>query len=360
MRAPLPPNEQERLDELHSLGILDTLPEQGYDDITLLASQLCDSPIALVSLIDEERQWFKSAVGLDLSQTSRDVAFCAYAILEPDDLMVVTDASQDARFSDNPLVSSDPAIRFYAGAPLVTSNGNALGTLCVIDRKERDLTPEQNRALRALARQVVAQIELGEMVGELEQARATQARYQQQLEEYQLALEEKLAVIAERSITDPLTGVKNRRAFMEKIEEEMERNRRYGTPVALALLDVDWFKAFNDDFGHQAGDVALIEVARLIEGQSRTLDSVSRFGGEEFAVILVDTDSEGAYVIAERIRTAIEGAEWANRPVTVSIGVASSADADGVDEIIRVADQALYRAKDSGRNRTMHAESRTA
>ncbi|MDH3305907.1 MAG: diguanylate cyclase [Acidimicrobiia bacterium] len=332
------------------------MPEQAHDDIALLASQLCASPIALVSLVDEERQWFKSRLGLDAEETHRDLAFCAHAILDPHEVLVVEDATQDKRFADHPFVVSDPSIRFYAGAPLVTSAGHALGTLCVIDRESRRLSPDQDRALRALARQVVAQMELGRTVGELELAIAARDRTEQQLVGYQQALEHQMAVISERSITDPLTGVRNRRAFMEKLEEELDRSRRYGTPVALAMIDVDHFKDFNDDFGHQAGDDALVQVAQLIENESRSLDVVSRYGGEEFAVILANTDAEGAYALAERFRKAVESAHWDHRTVTVSIGVATSADSDTIIGIIGAADAAMYAAKASGRNQTTAAE----
>ena len=146
---------------------VDTLPEATYDSITFLASQICNVPIALVSIVDEDRQWFKSRVGLEVSETHRDLAFCAHAINEPDEIMIVTDASSDERFRANPLVTGDPNIRFYAGAPLVTTGGSALGTLCVIDREPRELTEEQRESLRALSVQVMALLELRRTVREL-------------------------------------------------------------------------------------------------------------------------------------------------------------------------------------------------
>jgi two-component system, NtrC family, sensor kinase len=157
--APTPTPEAARVAALQRYAILDTEPEQAFDDLTLLASYVCKTPIALISLVDENRQWFKSRVGLSVLETPREVAFCSVAIQQPD-VLVVPDTLEDARFRDNPLVVAEPKIRFYAGAPLVTEEGHALGTLCVIDRTPRELLPDQKEALQALSRLVLAQLEL--------------------------------------------------------------------------------------------------------------------------------------------------------------------------------------------------------
>jgi anti-sigma regulatory factor (Ser/Thr protein kinase) len=175
--------EAERLAALRRYKILDTEPEQRFDDLALLASQICGTPMALISLVDRDRQWFKARVGVDVVQTPRDVAFCAHAIRQPN-LFIVPDALQDVRFRDNPLVLTAPHIRFYAGAPLVTADGHALGTICVIDQQPRVLTKSQAAALEALKRQVVSQLELrlslNELAGALE-ARDRAERDQERL-----------------------------------------------------------------------------------------------------------------------------------------------------------------------------------
>lgn len=157
--APLPLDEQERLDELRKYGILDTEPEDVFEDMVKLANYICQTPISAISLVDEHRQWFKAIAGLSAKETSRDVAFCAHAILQ-DETMIVSDALQDERFHDNPLVIGGPNIRFYAGVPLTTPDGYHLGTLCVIDSKPRELSNEQLKALSTLTDSIMAHLNL--------------------------------------------------------------------------------------------------------------------------------------------------------------------------------------------------------
>src|SRR5215472_2209045 len=180
MVAPIQ-NEKQRLKVLWQYDVLDTVPEEVFDDLTELAARICEAPVAMITLVDEKRQWFKAKVGVTVNETSRDISFCSRAI-EQSDLYIIPDAAADARFAENPLVISDPKIRFYAGAPLVTPDGYALGTLCVIDKVPRELRPEQKQALRVLARHVMTQLELRRHSRELASANRARDRIQKDLE----------------------------------------------------------------------------------------------------------------------------------------------------------------------------------
>lgn len=184
MIAPKPKNERQRLNILWQYEVLDTVPEEVFDDLTDLAAHICEAPIALISLVDEDRQWFKSRVGMSKKETSRDISFCAHAILN-EGLFIVSDASKDPRFKNNPLVTGPQKIRFYAGAPLITPDGHALGTLCVLDCKPRKLRPEQANSLRVLAHHVVSQLELRRHAKELAAVRKSSDQQRVKLEQAQ-------------------------------------------------------------------------------------------------------------------------------------------------------------------------------
>ena len=177
-------NEEERLKTLSNYKILDTLPEEDYDAIAKIASGICNSPIALISLIDDKRQWFKSNLGLEVRETPKELAFCAHSILNPDELFIINDATKDERFFDNPLTTSDPNVIFYAGAPLNTSEGFPLGTLCVIDNKPRELDQNQKDSLKLLARQVVRLLELRKKNYELNEVNNKAIKLNEQLNDF--------------------------------------------------------------------------------------------------------------------------------------------------------------------------------
>jgi len=348
--APLPANEGQRLQALQAYGILDSASEQSFDDLARLAALCCQAPIALLSLVDRERQWFKAHIGIDSTGTHRDLSFCAHAILQPEQVMEVADARRDARFAGNALVTGEPHIVFYAGAPLRTPTGEALGTLCVVDHRPRELTGLQRRMLAGLAAQAMTQLELRRTVMTLEAALDSQARYVEQLERAHRELEQECA-------TDDLTGLGNRRAFQERLDTELARGEVNGGVVALVLLDVDFFKRYNDSFGHPAGDEVLRVLATLIRQACRGCDFAARVGGEEFALILPGMTREGAQVIAERLRRSVQRAVWPHRQVTISAGVALAEPVgDSSGRLAERADVALYRAKRDGRNRVTMAE----
>jgi diguanylate cyclase (GGDEF)-like protein len=329
MEYDTPGAEDRRQAVLDSYGILDTADERPYSEMIRLAAYICQTPSAMISFVDRERIWMKATFGVPDREAPRAISFCSYAIKTPDQVMMVSDASQDPRFVGNPLVTGGPKIRLYAGAPMVSPEGEALGTICVMDQAPRELSTPQLEALQILARQVVGQLELRRNYAALETANA------------------KLATL---SLTDALTCIPNRRAFNLRIAEEEARARRTGEPLSLLLADIDNFKAYNDSFGHPAGDEALYAMAQMLSAGARPYDFTARYGGEEFAVILPRTNLEAAFAVAQRLCHSAAGLDIAHRPLTLSIGVAGMSCDFNSKELIRVADRALYLAKARGRN----------
>lgn len=314
------PQEEKRLEALREYDILDTAPEESFDRITRLAKSALQMPIVLVSLVDENRQWFKSRQGLEATETPRDISFCTHAI-EQDAPFIVKDALQDDRFRENPLVTGDPNIRFYAGIPLRTPDGYNIGTLCAIDTKPRDLSDVELNLLRDLSRLVVDELELRQI-----------------------------------ATTDSLTGAQTRRSFHLEAKREMDRARRYNRTVSFIAFDIDHFKSINDTYGHPSGDAVLQNLSAMCKSCLRTVDLFGRLGGEEFMIVLPETDRLGAMEVAERIRKTLAGtpiSDGDNRiDVTASFGVTTYTGEDETPhELMKRTDEALYEAKKAGRNR---------
>ena len=311
-----------------------------------IASAICGVPMASVSLVDRDRQWFKARLGIDDSETSRDSAFCAHAILTPDDVMVVPDTHEDIRFHDNPLVQGNPNIRFYAGAPLVDTQGQALGTLCVLDRQPRKLDPHQLEALNALSRQAAKLLELRRVSRTLSLQLEDRHWYEAQLHDYQEHLESLNADLAEQTRTDPLTGLPNRRAFAAALDDALSRGRQ----CSVALLDIDHFKIVNDTHGHAVGDQVLVEVADQLRSAAGGRGTIARYGGEEFVWLLPDAEPTQAELACLHLCQAVRFASMA-LPVSISIGLAHGREQETRAELLARADGALYAAKRNGRDR---------
>ncbi|MER0347540.1 GGDEF domain-containing protein [Vibrio vulnificus] len=309
-----PDNEPQRIADLHSLNILDTAAEERFDRVTRIARRLFDVPIALVSLVDEDRQWFKSCFGLDVSETPRDISFCGHAILGADTL-IVEDASQDARFADNPLVTGEPHIRFYAGVPLMFEHSSCLGTLCIIDTKPRTLNEDERLDL----------IDLAKMA------------------------ERELAATHSASIDD-LTQISNRRGFMTLAKKSMTYCEVGDYPYSIAYLDLNGFKPINDQFGHQEGDRALKAFADTMKKSFRESDVFARLGGDEFVVFMSGASRSVAQIAIQRFTEALQRYnQSANRGYDLSFcaGIVSvEPDANiSLDELLSQADKAMYQQK---------------
>jgi len=308
-----------------------------------------------VSLIDSDRQWFKARHNLALADTSRDVSFCGHAILDPQRVMVVPDATLDARFHDNPLVTGEAGIRFYAGAPLLSSDGYAIGTLCVIDRVPTELTPAQVSALHALSRQVTHLLELRRASRQLNTQLREREWYEQQLQRYHEQLETQNADLSEQTRTDPLTGLSNRRAFAAAVDTAMQKVQGTGQGLAIAVLDVDHFKMINDLHGHAEGDQVLVALADMLKAQFAGRGMAARYGGEEFVMLFTECTLDLARLQCELIRQSVSTLP-VGLPFTVSIGVAEAMAGDSSEQMFKRADAALYAAKRGGRNRVVVGE----
>ncbi|GLX84967.1 GGDEF domain-containing protein [Thalassotalea loyana] len=307
-------NELERLQTLHALKILDTEPEERFDRLTRMAKRLFDVPIALVSLVDDNRQWFKSCFGLPVQETDRGVSFCGHAILSSE-CLVVEDATKDNRFFDNPLVAGEPNIRFYAGYPLKGINGMKLGTFCIIDDKPRVFDKEDMRDFEDLA--VMAEREL----------EAVQV-----------------------STLDELTGITNRRGFNTLSEFSFQMCRRMNVDLSLVYFDLDKFKAINDTYGHKEGDDVLIAFSFLLSKELRESDVLARLGGDEFAVLFTGANIHQTHRTIKRFQQTLdEFNKNSGKPYDIefSHGVVSYVQSahGSIEALIEDADKQMYERK---------------
>lgn len=348
MKALPPENESQRLKALHSFQILDTPPEPSYDDITSLASYVCETPVALISLVDRERLWFKSRIGVPSSEAPREIAFCSHAILQQD-LFMVPDTLRDERFADNPLVTGEARVRFYAAAPLITTDGEALGTICVIDQVPRTLNAKQQELLRALSRQVMVQLELHRHIMEQEQQRRLMEEYQKNLKETNARLEQAI-------LTDDVTGFRNTRFLHEYLASYLAPEHGRNRIISLVFFDMDDFKQAVDAHGHLMGSRMLREVARTVNLLLRPEDHIVRYGGDEFIVLLPGQGKKASYPLVVRMKNAIHDTSFLQEEqldvrLTASFGLAACPDdATDLHQLLAVADHYLFRSKEKGKD----------
>jgi diguanylate cyclase (GGDEF)-like protein len=312
MQTPaFPSNEAARIAMLRSLEILDTAPDERFDRLTRLAKHVFEVPIAVVSLVDGDRQWFKSCSGVSVRQTPRDVSFCGHAILG-DDIFVVNDARHDPRFFDNPLVAGEPHVRFYAGFPLTMHGNLRIGSFCIVDTKPRQLDDAQRSLLRDLGR--IAEREL---------------------EAVRLAA------------TDDLTGLYNRRGFEAMGLKLLRLCKRAKSRASLLFFDLNGFKQINDGYGHTEGDRAIAGFADVLRASMRETDVLARLGGDEFVALVVDVEAGSEAQIIERVQRGVARFNREERrgyDLRFSVGLApyDVSQEPSVAHLIEVADHAMY------------------
>ena len=312
--------EKDRLAALEQLDLLDAPRDEGFERIVRLIKQIFTIDIGIVSLIDGHRQWYQSCSGLSAEEVPREDTFCRH-VVDCEEPVIVQDATRDPRFSQHPTVTGADHVRFYAGVPLKTKDGHAIGTVCAIDRRPRSFGARDLAILEELAGVAMDRIEL-----------------------------------LQSAATDGLTEALTRRAFKQEAEQLISLALRHHHDLSCIVLDVDHFKRVNDTHGHAAGDDVLKSVVSACKATLRAGDLFGRLGGEEFAVILPHVDREGALATAEKLRAAIAAevirGEFGALHVTASFGTSAlSIVGKNIETLLAQADAAMYQAKNTGRNR---------
>lgn len=316
---PIPADEPLRQRDLERIGVLNHPGDEHFERLVRLASTVLETPIALISLVDGDRQWFLAHHGLEATETPREMAFCAHAIAG-DETLVVPDARQDPRFCTNPLVVHDPKICFYAGAPLQSRNGHNLGTLCVIDRLPRHFSGTQVRLLEDLAQLVLRELEL-----------------------------------RRQAIVHPISGFVQRSSFLEQTEPELSRARQSGQPLALLALQLDHFSQVRHRWGQASSDQALRDVATFLQSQLCPQDLIGQIGDQDFAVLMVNANLDSAMERAEAIRCGIAELPGTFRSsghrlaISGGLTLLAGEDQNAADLLLR-AERALFLAQGNGHN----------
>lgn len=315
MKKPTKPlDEQTRINTLKSLGILDSNPDERFDRITRLAKRIFNVPIALISLIDSDRQWFLSSVGIDIKETSRDISFCGHAILN-DEFFTVPDTTLDSRFNDNPLVTGSLNIRFYAAYPITAPNGSKLGTICLLDQLPRNFAAEDIQLLNDLVQMV----------------------------------EQEISAVYTANI-DELTMVSNKRGFIAAGIILFEFCKKNSIPASLLYIDLDHFKPINDRYGHAEGDEALKAFSKILIENFRSTDVIGRIGGDEFAVLMANCTLEECQINLDRFSHAIEtynATALRKYKIKFSAGIVehNSTKHTSIDDLLKEADFMMYQDK---------------
>jgi diguanylate cyclase (GGDEF)-like protein len=327
-----------KIANIHSLDLFYTPLEERFERITRIARRALQVPVTAITLLNDEKQWFKSAAGWGISELPRDHSLCRLTVAE-NKLVTISDTLQDPRTAQSPVVLQAPRFRAYAGHPLADEHGNPAGTFCVFDLKPREFTPADRQAIVDLA--AMSQREL----------------LSDSLSDAHSALTAKLSVARREAMMDPLTRLWNRRGASVLLKAAFTAADQRGMPLTLALLDLDDFKRVNDSYGHQIGDEVLRKVASRLVSAVRGDDSVCRLGGDEFLILMTDTDAAAAARIAERIRRMVTDTSIPTRDgalvVSVSVGftIRKPNNPASSEALIDLADQALLQSKAAGRNR---------
>ena len=334
--ADIPKSEQQRLAALDELGILYTPLEDRFDKITRTLCRIFYMPIAYVSLIDKDTQWIKSSQGLDLINTPRSTSICTHTLLA-DEYIVCEDLTQDDRFKDNPFVTSGLKIRFYAGFAL-KSRGQTIGTLCLADDKPRKFNNEDIATMRDMVSWAQTEISLT------------------QLGEVQIQLITELDQAQKDAKVDDLTGLWNQGAIKEVLQRAHHRHLITQQPYSLMMIDIDNFKQINDTYGHLFGDQVITAIAAELKKSIRPSDTIGRYGGDEFLIILENCNHKRAEELGERLLhhshqlTIINNNEEVNTSISIGFASTNTISVDDPNSLLESADKALYSAKQDGRN----------